>query len=128
MFKMSNLYNKDNIFAKIIRGEIPCEKVYESDHSLAFKDVNPRAKIHVLVIPKKSYINIIDFTLQSSADEKADIFNVILKVAEKEEITGSGYRVITNCGQNGHQEVQHLHFHILGGQPLGGFIKKLDIS
>ena len=109
MFKMSNLYNKDNIFAKIIRGEIPCEKVYESDHSLAFKDVNPRAKIHVLVIPKKSYINIIIFTLQSSADEKADIFNVILKVAEKEESTGSGYRVSTNCGQTGHQEVQHLH-------------------
>ena len=124
---MDNQYHNDNIFAKIIKGEIPCEKVYESNHSLAFRDVRPRAKTHVLVIPKKEYINITDFTLKSSNIEKEDIFNVILKVAEIENLTKSGYRVLTNCGEDAHQEVQHLHFHVLGGQPLGGMIKKLDI-
>tara|TARA_B100000686_G_scaffold351311_1_gene449726 strand:- start:17039 stop:17416 length:378 start_codon:yes stop_codon:yes gene_type:complete len=124
---MGHKYNKDNIFAKILRGELFCDKIIESDYSLAFKDVNPRAKVHVLVVPKKAYMTFTDFVLKSSNEEKTDIFNTILKVVEKEKIKESGYRLITNCGKDGHQEVQHLHFHVLGGQPLGGFIKKLNI-
>ena len=124
---MEHKYNKDNIFAKILRGELFCDKIIESDYSLAFKDVNPRAKVHVLVVPKKAYMTFTDFVLKSSNEEKTDIFNTILKVVEKEKIKESGYRLITNCGKDGHQEVQHLHFHVLGGQPLGGFIKKLNI-
>jgi len=124
---MENKYNKENIFAKILREEIPFDKIFESDYTLAFKDVNPRAKIHVLVVPKKAYISFTDFTLLSSNDEKVDIFNTIIKVVEKENIKESGYRILTNCGEDGHQEVQHLHFHVLGGQPLGSFIKKLNI-
>ena len=125
---MKITYHAENVFAKIIRGEIPSDVVYESDHSLAFKDVNPRAKVHVLVIPKKSYINFSDFSSKASQAEKIDIFESIIRVAEKENLIDEGYRVLTNCGENGHQEVQHLHFHILGGQPLGSFIKKLDIT
>ena len=124
---MEYKYNKENIFAKILRGEVFCDKIFESDFSLAFKDVSPRAKIHVLVVPKKAYITFTDFVLKSSNEEKTDIFNTILKVVEKENIKESGYRLITNSGKDGHQEVQHLHFHVLGGQSLGGFIKKLDI-
>ena len=124
---MEHKYNKENVFAKIIRGELSCDKVFESTYSLAFKDVNPRAQIHVLVVPKKAYISFSDFALKSSNDEKIDIFNTIFMVAEKEKIKKSGYRVLTNCGKDGHQEVQHLHFHVLGGQPLGSFIKKLNI-
>ena len=125
---MEITYDDKNIFAKILRGEIYCDKVMESEHSLAFKDVNPRAKIHILVIPKRPYANMTEFITKSSDNEKVDIFNSIREIVEKEKIKDSGYRVITNCGDNGLQEVQHLHFHVLGGQPLGGFIKKLDMT
>lgn len=118
-------YDKNNIFFKIINGDIPCDKVLESQYCLAFRDINPRAKVHILVIPKKAYINLNDFILYGKTDEKIDIFSTINKIVDIENILDEGYRVITNIGDNGHQEVQHLHFHILGGQPLGGFIKKL---
>ena len=125
---MSSTYDSNNIFFKIIRGEISCDKVLESEHSLAFRDINPRAKVHVLVIPKKPYINLNDFVLYAEDLEKIDIFNCISQVVKQEKVTDSGYRVLTNIGYDGHQEVQHLHFHILGGQSLGGFIKKLVIN
>lgn len=118
-------YDKNNIFFKIIHGQIPCDKILETDHCLAFKDVNPRAKIHILLIPKKPYINLNDFILSADIDEKTDIFNAISKVADLNNLKEEGYRLLTNVGKNGHQEVQHLHFHIIGGQPLGSFIKKL---
>jgi len=125
---MKQKYDKNNIFFKIISGDIPCDKVLESNYSLAFRDINPRAKVHILVIPKNPYINLNDFILFSENIEKLDIFNSISKIVEKENLIDKGYRVLTNIGEDGHQEVQHLHFHILGGQPLGGFIKKLLID
>ena len=125
---MKQKYDKNNIFFKIISGDIPCDKVLESNYSLAFRDINPRAKVHILVIPKNSYINLNDFILLSEDIEKLDIFNSISKIVEIENLIDKGYRVLTNIGEDGHQEVQHLHFHILGGQPLGGFIKKLLID
>ena len=125
---MKQKYDKNNIFFKIISGDISCDKVLESNYSLAFRDINPRAKVHILVIPKKPYINLNDFILFSDDIEKVDIFNSISKIVEKENLIDKGYRVLANIGEDGHQEVQHLHFHILGGQPLGGFIKKLIID
>ena len=125
---MAYKYDEENIFAKILRGEIPNETILENDHALAFRDINPRAKVHVLVIPKKNYINLDDFISHAESIEKIDIFDCISKVVKKEKIIHDGYRVLTNIGDDGHQEVQHLHFHILGGQPLGGFIKKLIIA
>ena len=125
---MNQKYDKNNIFFKILKDKIPCDKVFETDHSLAFRDINPRAKVHVLVIPKKNYINLDDFILYAESSEKIDIFDCIYKVVKKEKIMDGGYRVLTNVGEDGHQEVQHLHLHILGGQPLGGFIKKLLIT
>ena len=117
-----------SIFTKIVKGEIPCFKITEDDNYLAFLDAFPLILGHVLVIPKKPYLNLDDFTLYANNLEKIDIFECISEVVKKEKIKNDGYRVLTNIGENGHQEVQHLHFHILGGQPLGGFIKKLLIN
>ena len=119
------LYDKDNIFAKIIRNEISWEKIDECDHTLSFSDIRPVAKIHVLVLPKKPYTDIDDFIENSSDIEKISIFNAINRVTKKTKIKDEGYRVITNKGFNGNQEVPHLHFHIIGGEKLGnhGFNK-----
>ena len=105
-----------------------CDKVLETLHCIAFKDINPRAKIHILLIPKNAYTNLNDFMLFSKKDEKIDIFDSINKVVNLYDLQKEGYRLLTNVGKNGHQEVQHLHFHILGGQPLGSFIKKLELD
>ena len=121
-------YDKDNIFAKILRGKIPCDKVYESDYALAFKDINPQAKIHVLVIPKGSYANMDDF---SQIAKNAEIVGFVRALGEVAKIVGvssysegKGYRYIGNNGPDGGQEVSHLHFHIIGGEPLGRMISK----
>ena len=121
-------YDENNIFFKIIHGEVPCDKVLETKYSLAFKDINPRAKIHILLIPKNPYINLNDFIATADQFEKIDIFNAISKVVSLYDLEKAGYRLLTNVGEDGHQEVQHLHFHILGGQPLGSFIKKLELD
>jgi len=121
-------YDENNIFFKIIHGEVPCDKVLETKYSLAFKDINPRAKIHILLIPKNPYINLNDFIATADQFEKIDIFNAISKVVSLYDLEKAGYRLLTNVGDDGHQEVQHLHFHILGGQPLGSFIKKLELD
>ncbi|RDU53475.1 histidine triad nucleotide-binding protein [Helicobacter sp. MIT 01-3238] len=104
------------VFSKIIKGEIPCNKVYENDEFLAFYDIAPKAKVHILAIPKKELkdFNEIDATLMGKMSE------FILEVVEKVGIKSSGYRLITNIGKDGGQEVPHLHFHILGGERLGG--------
>ena len=125
---MHKEYNKNNIFFKIINGEVPCDKVLETQHSLAFKDINPRAKIHILLIPKNPYLNLNDFISSADEFEKLDVFNSISEVVSLYNLEKAGYRLLTNVGKDGHQEVQHLHFHILGGQPLGSFIKKLEIN
>ena len=112
-------YDPNNIFARILRGEIPCKKVYEDAHALAFHDINPQAPVHVLVIPKGPYVSLADFTAEAPADQVAGYFSAVGAVARQLELEGSGYRVLANHGLNGGQEVPHLHFHIFGGKKLG---------
>ena len=119
-------YDKNNIFAKILRGEIPCKKIYEDEFVLAFYDVNPQKKIHALVIPKGEYVNLDDFTSKASEKEIVGLIRGIGVVAKKlgvsEEAKGSGYRSLVNVGENGGQEVPHLHFHIFGGEKVGKMV------
>ena len=121
-------YEDNNIFAKILRGEIPCDKVYESDYALAFKDINPQAKVHVLVIPKGAYVNMDDFSQNASSEEITGLIRALGEVAKivgvSEYTSGKGYRYIGNNGSDGGQEVPHLHFHIVGGEPLGRMVSK----
>ena len=109
---------EDCIFCKIIKGEIPSNKVYENEEILAFKDINPAAPIHILVIPKKHITSLIEI---KEEDEKliAKIYSVINKIAKDMQIDQKGFRVIVNCGEDGGQEVGHLHFHLLAGKKLG---------
>jgi diadenosine tetraphosphate (Ap4A) HIT family hydrolase len=115
-------YDPENVFAKILRGEIPCSKVYEDDHTLAFNDINPQAPVHVLVIPKGAYVDMTDFGNNASPEEQAALFAAIAKVAEQVGATEHGYRILSNIGVYGHQEVPHLHIHIFAGRDLGRMI------
>ena len=115
-------YDDQNIFAKILRGEIPCSKVYEDEHTLAFKDINPQAPVHLLVIPKGAYVSMDDFTAKASDAELAAFMRACGKVARDAGIAGGGYRVLANHGANGRQEVPHLHMHIFGGRDLGRMV------
>ena len=120
------VYEKNNIFAKIIRGEIPCKKIYENEYVLAFYDINPQKKIHALVVPKGEYINLDDFSLKASEKEISGLIKGISTVAKKlgvsDEVKGRGYRSLVNVGENGGQEVPHLHFHIFGGEKIGKMV------
>ena len=116
-------YDPNNIFARILRGEIPCKKVYEDEHTLAFHDIRPQAKIHVLVIPKAAYVSIEDFSARASDSEIAALMRAVGKVAGDLGLNDSGYRILANHGPDSHQEVPHLHFHIFGGQRLGRMIQ-----
>ena len=113
---------EQNVFAKILRGEIPCTKIDEDGRCLCFADVNPQAPVHVLVIPKGAYVDWNDFAATASDEEIAAFTRAIRRVAEKTGIVGSGYRVISNTGRHGHQEVPHLHMHVLGGGPIGRLV------
>ena len=121
-------YDTNNIFAKILRGEIPCKKIYESDHALAFKDINPQAKIHILVIPKGPYVNMDDFSQNAKNEEIIDFIRALGEVSKlsgvSEYAQGKGYRYISNNGPDGGQEVPHLHFHMVGGESLGRMLSK----
>ncbi len=109
---------EDCLFCKIVNGEIPSQKVYEDDQVLAFRDINPAAPIHILVIPKKHIRSLAD--MENGAEEIiSKIYKTINEISEKEGFKENGYRVIVNCGKDGGQEVMHLHFHILGGKELG---------
>ncbi len=112
-------YDPNNIFAKILRGEIPCAKVYEDEHTLAFNDIHPRAPVHVLVIPKGAYVSMDDFAANASDAEIAALFRTVRRVAEMKGVTEAGWRMLANIGSDGGQEVPHLHLHIFGGRPLG---------
>lgn len=113
-------YDDTNIFAKILRGEIPCDKVFEDNHALAFKDINPQAPVHVLVIPKGAYVSMDDFTAKASPEEITGFFQAVGHVARNElGLAEDGYRILANVGLNGGQEVPHLHVHIFGGEKLG---------
>ena len=119
-------YDKNNIFAKILRGEIRCKKIYEAEYVLAFHDVNPQKKIHALVIPKGEYVNLDDFSSNASEKEIVGLIKGIGIVAKKlgisEVAKGGGYRSLVNVGENGGQEVPHLHFHIFGGEKVGKMV------
>jgi diadenosine tetraphosphate (Ap4A) HIT family hydrolase len=112
-------YDDGNIFGRILRGEIPCRKVFEDPFALAFHDINPQAPVHVLVIPKGKYISIADFTAKASDDEIAGFFRAVGTVAKMLDLEAPGYRVLANMGEHSGQEVPHFHVHIFGGRPLG---------
>ena len=112
-------YDPENIFAKILRGEIPCDKVYENEYCLAFRDINPQAPTHVLVIPKGEYVSIDDFTGAAPAELVTGYFRAVGAVARHLGLEDSGYRILANTGADALQEVPHLHIHIFAGRPLG---------
>jgi len=120
---MAEAYDDQNVFAKIIRGEIPCNKVYEDDHALAFHDISPQTAVHVLVVPKGPYVSSDDFAAKASDTEIAGFFRAVGKVARDVGVDASGYRMLSNHGEDAHQEVPHFHIHIFGGQDLGRMIK-----
>ena len=117
-------YDDTNIFARILRGELPSNKVYEDEHALAFHDINPLAPVHILVIPKGSYVSWDDFSEKASDAEIAGLTRAVGKVARDAELVTKGYRILTNVGQRGGQEVPHLHLHLFGGQPLGPMLAR----
>lgn len=115
-------YDKNNIFAKIIRGEIPAQKVYEDANILAFYDISKASPIHVLVIPKGEFIDFIDFTTKENPLEVANFFKKVAEIAKDLKVDESGFRMITNNGSDAHQTVKHFHVHILAGKKLGPLI------
>ena len=118
-------YDENNIFAKILRGEIPCKKIYEDEFVLSFHDINPQKKIHALVIPKGKYIDLDDFSQNASKDEMVGLLKGIYMVSKKLGISldsSKGYRALTNIGEYGGQEVPHLHFHLFGGEKVGKMV------
>jgi histidine triad (HIT) family protein len=119
-------YDSGNIFARIIRSEIPCNKVYEDDWVLAFRDIRPQAKIHVLIIPKGAYESLEDFSAKASDTEILAFHRAIAKVTALAGVAVTGHRAIANTGADGHQEVPHFHLHILGGQPIGRMVSLPD--
>jgi histidine triad (HIT) family protein len=112
-------YDDSNIFARVLRGEIPSKSVYEDEHALAFHDINPRAPIHILVIPKGAYVSWDDFSERASDAEIAGFVRAVGKVARDQSLVAPGYRLLANVGANAGQEVPHLHVHIFGGRGLG---------
>ena len=120
------IYDDNNIFAKVLRGEIPCKKIYEDEYVLSFYDISPQKKIHALVIPKGKYIDLDDFASKASDKEILGLLKGINLVAKKLKIssdTGKGYRTIANISENGGQEVPHLHFHLFGGEKVGKMVE-----
>ena len=119
-------YDKDNIFAKILRGEIPCDKVYEDHYALAFRDINPQTPVHILVIPKGEYVNMADFSETAPEAEIVGFFRAVGAVAREAGVVESGYRFLANSGPDAYQEVPHFHVHLFAGKPLGRMIKPPD--
>ena len=120
------IYDKNNIFAKILRKEIPCKKIFENDHVLSFHDINPQKKIHALVIPKGEYIDLDDFNNRASDQEIVALSKAITEVSKILGISiemGKGYRALTNLSEHGGQEVPHLHFHLFGGEKVGKMVE-----
>lgn len=118
-------YDSTNIFARILRGEIPCKPVYEDDHVLAFPDIAPQAPVHILVIPKGAYVSHADFSARATDAEIAAFTRAVGRIARDAGVEDSGYRLIANHGPHSHQEVPHYHVHILGGRPIGPLVAKL---
>ena len=117
-------YDDENIFARILRGEIPSTRVYEDEWAIAFEDINPQAEIHTLVIPKGRYVSWDDFSAKAPAEEIAGFVRAVGKVARDKGLVEPGYRMMANVGAHGGQEVPHLHVHLFGGEPLGPMIAR----
>ena len=120
-------YDDTNIFARILRGELPCDKIHEDEFALAFHDINPQAPVHALVIPKGAYVDMNDFAAGATDAEFAGLFRAGAATAHALGVKESGYRVRTNTGADAHQEVMHLHLHIFGGRPLGPMLEGGDL-
>ncbi len=117
-------YDSENIFAKILRGEIPAKEVYQDEWAFAFHDIAPQADIHILVIPKGEYVSWDDFSARASEEEIAGFVRAVGHVARQHKLVEPGYRLLANVGHHGGQEVPHLHVHLFGGEPLGRMIAK----
>jgi diadenosine tetraphosphate (Ap4A) HIT family hydrolase len=117
-------YDDTNIFARILRGEIPCNKVYEDEHALAFHDINPQAPVHVLVVPKGRYVSWADFSTNADDAEIAGLVRAVGAVARELGLEAPGYRLLANAGPDSHQEVPHLHVHIFAGRRLGPMLMR----
>jgi histidine triad (HIT) family protein len=117
-------YDDSNIFARILRGEIGCEAVYEDEHALAFRDINPQAPDHILVIPKGAYVSWDDFSQRGTSEEIAGFVRAVGHVARSRGLVAPGYRLLANVGMDAHQEVPHLHVHIFAGRPLGPMLAR----
>jgi len=117
-------YDRTNVFARILRGELPCSKVYEDEHVLAFRDIHPQAPVHVVLIPKGEYVSVDDFAANAPEAAQAAFMRAIGRVAAAEGVAAGGYRVLANHGAAAHQEVQHFHLHLFGGRDLGPMLRR----
>jgi histidine triad (HIT) family protein len=117
-------YDRNNVFARILRGEIPCKKVYEDEHVLAFHDISPQSPTHILVIPKGEYVSLDDFFEKASAAEMTALVRALGQIARDQGVADSGYRVLANTGAAAHQEVPHFHVHLFGGRDLGAMLPR----
>jgi len=117
-------YDRNNVFARILRGELPSRKIYEDEYALAFHDINPLAPVHALVIPKGEYMSFDDFVAKARAAEITGFFRAVGKAAELLGVSATGYRILANHGAHAHPEVPHFHIHIFGGKPLGAMLPR----
>jgi histidine triad (HIT) family protein len=117
-------YDRDNVFARILRGEIPCNKVYEDEHVLAFHDISPQTPTHILVIPKGEYVSLDDFSEKASVTEIAALIRALGRIAREAGAAETGYRILANTGAAAHQEVPHFHVHLFAGRDLGGMLPR----
>ena len=117
-------YDRNNVFARILRGELPCTKVYEDRHVLAFRDINPQAPTHIVLIPKGEYVSVDDFSATASEAEQAAFMRAVGEIARRENVVASGYRILSNHGPAAHQEVAHFHLHLFGGRDLGPMLRR----
>ena len=117
-------YDRNNVFARILRAELACTKVYEDEHVLAFRDIQPQAPTHIIVIPKGEYVSVDDFAEKASQAEQAAFIRAIGVIARQEGVNASGYRILANHGRAAHQEVPHFHLHLFGGRDLGPMLRR----
>ena len=117
-------YDRNNVFARILRGELPCAKVYEDPHVLAFRDINPQAPVHIVVIPKGEYVSADDFSEKASDAELIAFMRAIARITQAEGVVAEGYRILANHGAAAHQEVPHFHLHLFGGRDLGPMLRR----
>ncbi len=121
-------YDKNNIFAKIIRGDLPAQKIYEDENILAFNDISKASPVHVLVVPKGEYVDFIDFVSRANPEIVVDFFKKISQIAKELNVVVDGFRLITNNGSNAHQTVKHFHVHLLAGKKLGPLISSDNLN